>query len=289
MKLVSYNIQYGKGLDGQVDINRILAAVQDAEIIALQEVDRYWPRSGLSDQVQQLSEGLPDHHWVYGAGIDLHYEDSTPGDNKRRQFGNMILSRFPIETSRHHLLPKRGSTGPVSLQRSALEATIRVFDQKVRIYSVHLTHLSSETRLPQIDHLLHVHEHAEYEGYPVNGDLRGFDWEQGVFDQSVPPYAIIMGDFNCPPDSVEYDQLVGPVCDYGGRIGNPVGFVDAWTEAGNDEQAGFTSDIKDQPARLDYCFVSNGIRHWIKDCWVDTKAVGSDHCPVWVELGIAQH
>lgn len=284
MKLVSYNIQYGKGQDEVVDIHRIVDEIQDADIIALQEVERFWPRSGMIDQVALISKRLPDHYFVYGPGVDLHNEQSTALENQRRQFGNMILSRFPIESSRHHLLPKRGSIGPLSLQRSAIEANILVEGKRIRFYSVHLTHLSAQTRLPQIQTLLNIHHRAQHEGHPVNGDLTGFDWEDGVKDQTVSPHAIIMGDFNCQPDSEEYTAMVGPISDYGGRITSTDGFIDAWTYVGNSPDSGATSTVDDEPARLDYCFISPDLRHAIIRCKVDNKAQGSDHFPVWVEI-----
>ena len=40
MKFVSYNIQYGTCKDGRIDLNRITAKVGDADVIALQGVDR---------------------------------------------------------------------------------------------------------------------------------------------------------------------------------------------------------------------------------------------------------
>ena len=49
MKLVTYNIRFGLGLDQQIDLGRIAGAVQDADIIALQEVERFWKHSGMVD------------------------------------------------------------------------------------------------------------------------------------------------------------------------------------------------------------------------------------------------
>ena len=57
-KIVTYNIQFGQGRDGKVDINRIVDALQGADVIALQEVDRFWDRSGMSDQVASLVESF---------------------------------------------------------------------------------------------------------------------------------------------------------------------------------------------------------------------------------------
>ena len=86
------------------------------------------------------------------------------------------------------------------------------------------------------------------------------------------------------PDAPEYDLLVGPDSPYGGRVTHPDGFVDAWTHVGGDPKGGHTSDVKEEPARLDYCFVSASLRHRISSCQVDTEAPGSDHQPLWLEL-----
>ena len=54
--LASYNIQYGTGRDGLYDLARAIEAVKDADIIALQEVERNWKRSGMSDQPAAIAE-----------------------------------------------------------------------------------------------------------------------------------------------------------------------------------------------------------------------------------------
>lgn len=300
MKFVTYNIQYGKGKDGRVDLERSIDAFAGADIIALQEVQRLGPHSGNVDQAQVIAEGLSDYYWVYGAGVDLHVAGGTPTQNTRYQFGNMLLSRQPILTSRHHLLPKYGSTDALSIQRSTIEATVQCGTRLLRLYSAHLTHLSSITRLPQVEALLSIHHNAVFEGAPISGDLRSFDWANGasggaqivpqvvsqIAPQIVPDEAIMLGDFNFQPNSPEYDLLVGPSSDYGGRISNPQGFVDAWCAAGHDLSGGFTSDVNGQPARLDYCFVSNSLQHRVRGCHVDDNAIASDHFPLYIEIDL---
>ena len=59
IKIVTYNIQFGCGRDGKVNLDRIVEVVHDADVIALQEVDRYWPRSGDMDQVKRIVEKFP--------------------------------------------------------------------------------------------------------------------------------------------------------------------------------------------------------------------------------------
>lgn len=281
MKLVTYNIQYGTGRDGVVDLRRIADALGGADVIALQEVERFWPRSGNIDQAQALADMLPEYFWVYGGGVDLHAADAD-ARGARRQFGNMLLCRRPLLTSRHHLLPKHGSTGPLSIQRSALEATARFDGRALRFYSVHLTHLCGGTRLPQVEALLEIHANAAFEGAPISGDVRGGGWDAG--EQVVAADALMLGDFNFQPDSAEYELIAGPLSDYGGRITNPCGFVDAWCAAGHDIAAGFTSDVNDRPARLDYCFAGAALRDCITACRIDERALGSDHFPLWTEM-----
>lgn len=65
MKLVAFNIRFGLGLDQQIDLGRIDEAVRDADIIALQEVERFWNRSGMNDQPDILGQHLKEFYWVY--------------------------------------------------------------------------------------------------------------------------------------------------------------------------------------------------------------------------------
>ena len=290
MKIVTYNIQYGRGKDERFDLGRIAQEIEGADLMALQEVERFWVRSGGVDQPRLIARHFPDHHWAYGPGVDLHPAAALPGEEsagRRRQFGNMLLSRTPLLAIRHHLLPKYASLGPpMSLQRSALEAVIAVRGGHVRVYSVHLTHLSAETRMPQVEALLGIHARAVTEGSSVSGSGLMEEWTRDGMPPPMPRDGILLGDFNMQPDSQEYERVVGPMSPYGGRITNPEGFVDAWVEAGHAVESGTTAEVKDSPARLDYCFVSAGLKDRIQTVRVDSDAVGSDHQPVWMEIDL---
>src|SRR5690606_8979325 len=99
MKVVSYNIQYGTGLDGRYDIGRIAEAVRDADVIALQEVCRNNPRNGGRDMVAELTAALPDRFFVYGPNFEADIGSQVKNgraETRMFQFGNMILSRTPI-------------------------------------------------------------------------------------------------------------------------------------------------------------------------------------------------
>jgi endonuclease/exonuclease/phosphatase family metal-dependent hydrolase len=289
MKLITYNIQYGRGKDERFDLARIAAEIEGADLIALQEVERFWSRSGDVDQPAALAGLLGDYYWVYGPGVDLHAESppgTAAGANRRRQFGNMLLSKSPILASRNHLLPKYASLGPMSLQRNAVECVVDTAAGPLRFYSIHLTHLSAETRLPQVARLLDIHQSAPREGAAITGGGLKDEWTRDGVPGALSPYAVMMGDFNFEPDSQEYARMAGPVSPYGGRVVNPEGLVDAWVEAGHEADAGATADIHGRPVRLDYCFVSAGLRERIGGVQIDEAAEGSDHQPVRIELDL---
>ncbi len=287
MQLITYNIQYGRGKDERFDLERIAAEIKSADIIALQEVERHWSRSGNVDQPAEIAGLLGDCYWVYGAGVDLHV-DSPPGAergaNRRRQFGNMLLSKLPIISSRNHLLPKYASLGPMSLQRNALECVIDTEQGPLRFYSVHLTHLSEETRMPQVERLLEIHRSARFEGAALTGGGLKEEWTQDGMPPPMPGNAVLMGDFNFEPESAEYARIAGPVSPYGGRVVNPEGFVDAWVETGHEVDQGVTAEIYGRPVRLDYCFVSAGLRGLVRSVEIDADASGSDHQPVRISI-----
>ncbi len=288
MQFVSYNIQFGRGKDKRFDLPRIAAEVSGADVIALQEVERFWQRSGNVDQVAELVELFTDYHWVYGPGVDLHIDGEHTGAQhpKRRQFGNLLLSRKPILSSRHHLLPKYASTGPLSLQRSAVEAVIQTSIGALRVYSLHLTHLTAATRIPQIETLLRIHQQAPQEGAAITGSNLSDEWLPDGLSETMPRLALFMGDFNFEPDSKEYEMWTGPVSPYGGTVTNPEGFVDAWVAAGNPPDTGVTAEGKNPGTRLDYCFLSTALQDRIVAARIDNEAQGSDHQPIWLELDV---
>ncbi len=289
MKLVTYNIQFGRGRDEVVDLDRIAREVSGADIITLQEVDRHFSRSGDVDQVTEFMARFAQYHAEYGPGVNLPADrvaDNGRVEHRRRQFGNLTLSRYPIRYVRHHLLPKYASTGPISIQRSALECVIDTPLGLLRVINTHLTHLSGATRLPQIEHLKRIHRDAVLEGEPICGTMDGTYWTLDDPLPGPPTPTLMAGDFNLEPGSPEYEALVGPYSEYGGRITNPALFADAWVAAGHGEHEGVTADLHGRPVRLDYVFLSPDLVPRIARCRIDNDATGSDHQPVWLEFSV---
>lgn len=287
VKFASYNIQYGFGLDGIYDLGRIADSLEGADVIALQEVTRGWESNDFADMVADLAALFPDYFWVYGAPFDLHVaagESGFPPRGTRFRFGNMILSRFPILSSRTHLLPRSRTVSKLNLQRGATEALIDIPNRPLRVYSVHLDHVSIDERIAQIRHL-----NDRINGFCLEGGAVSGAGELDFEELPLPEDYVVMGDFNMVPESPEYCALAGAKDGYYGRvprIGTPVDALAALD--GYHPKSYSWMDPKDHGKRmhLDYCFVSGGLAGSLKAAHVDTDSVGSDHFPVWVEIEV---
>ena len=127
MKFVSFNVQYGIGLDGKYDPERIVRALEGADVIAMQEVSRNFPKNSQADLPEIFAGLLPDFFHVYGAGTKTEGGSSLVNGRMRMrhiEFGNMVLSRFPILATRNILLPRSRTYDRLNIQRSALECLI---------------------------------------------------------------------------------------------------------------------------------------------------------------------
>jgi endonuclease/exonuclease/phosphatase family metal-dependent hydrolase len=274
MLLVTYNIQYGRGRDGRFDLDRIADAVDGADVIALQEVERFWPRSGMVDQVQWLAKRLPEYWWVYGPNLDLFSPAGFPGEasNRRRQFGNLILSRTPIQASRNIALP-RVPGAEQTMQRGALEAiAASPSGRSVRIYSTHLTYLDAAVRRMQLDSLFEEHHRAIAEGGAWAGaHPASAGWMERA-DPAMPESAIVLGDMNFSPGDPEYRTLFADP-------GTP--FIDAWPIV-----RGSDGTPTHAAGHIDHVWVTPDLAGALVAARVDTEAAGSDHQPVWLTLDI---
>ena len=78
MKIVTYNIQFGFGKDERFDLERVAGEVEGADVIALQEVERYWQRSGNVEQPAQLARILHKYYWANGPYFDVDASKADP-------------------------------------------------------------------------------------------------------------------------------------------------------------------------------------------------------------------
>ncbi|WP_162784694.1 endonuclease/exonuclease/phosphatase family protein [Paracoccus suum] len=293
MRVVTYNIQYGKGRDERYDIERTAAALDGADIIGLQEVEAFWDRSGNIHQCERIAE-LLGLHSVYGVTVDIHKGLALPDGRTRdvrRQFGNAVLSRWPILTSRTFLFPKLSPANAHAIQRGITEATIATPLGPVRVYSTHFSHLCEEERLDHARIALELHRRAHADGPVASGGHADPSWLEDS-PPPVPAEAILLGDLNLTPDSPIYAVLTGPVSEMYGRLHRPDGFVDTWTAAGHDEASGPTFYHGDEGwqartgERIDYVLATPGLAKRVTAAEVLTGIDASDHQPLAVTFEV---
>jgi len=281
MKLLSWNIQWGRGMDGQVDLARILLTIRqlgDFDVICLQEVAVNFPGlpgSQGEDQVAELSAGLPGYTAIYGAATDV-----PDGRGGRSQFGNAIFSRLPVGQAWRHLLPWPAEADLPSMQRVLVEAVITADVGPLRVMTTHLEYYSQRQREIQIDAIRRLHAEAcAMSGRPPRVDEEGGSFE--VFPR--PAQALLCGDMNFPASAPERAQILAPFAE-----GEP-GFRDTWSVLHPGEIHAPTVgihpvDFVNQPECFDFVFVTEGLSNRLRAHGIDDATEASDHQPVWVEF-----
>ncbi len=283
MKLTSFNIQYGFGSDGLYDLRRAADTIRDRDLIAVQEVDRHWSRTGHDDQPAILSDLLSDHHMVYAPAFDM----ALPGERtKRRQFGPLILSRWPIIWSRTWPLPKRRMLDPINTQTAALESVIAHPSGPIKLINLHLAHVGVEERLDQIALLKQLLGNPTAEGGPWSGtdDEPQRNWTEGESEPPNPTRAIWAGDFNMEPGSAEYRALLcqtpyHPGARYAEGLIDPAAGLGLHTHV--KEIAGET-----RLRQLDHIFLTPDLAPHVARVWADTTNPASDHFPLHIDLDL---
>ncbi|MFN2315650.1 MAG: endonuclease/exonuclease/phosphatase family protein [Gemmatimonadales bacterium] len=163
LRLVTYNIRHGRGMDGEVNLERTAAVLRELapDIVALQEVDNGVIRSGSQDQAAVLGELLGMHH-AFGSFMD--YQGG--------QYGMAILSRLPIVRENPVALPDGNEP------RVALAVEVEASGgHRLMLVNVHFDWVASDSfRFAQAEHLA------------------------GYLDALTVPY-LLLGDFNDEPAS----------------------------------------------------------------------------------------
>ena len=172
LRILSYNIHHAEGVDGKLDVPRIAQVILsvDPDLVALQEVDKNTIRTGKVNQDIELSR-LTKMNCVFGSNITF----------QGGQYGNAILSKFPIIKNKNFLLPNVDS----GEQRGLLQSQIQISNKEnILFFSTHLDHRRSDTeRLASAK--------------AINQIIS--------LDNKSP--AILAGDFNDVPDSPTLNEL----------------------------------------------------------------------------------
>lgn len=126
LRVLTYNIHHGEGTDGNIDLTRTAEVIRraNADLVALQEVDRTTLRTGDVDQLAEL-EHLTGMHGVFGKAMDF----------QGGEYGVAILSRLPIDAVDNVALPGAPEREP----RTALSVQVATASGlRVRFTSTHL-------------------------------------------------------------------------------------------------------------------------------------------------------
>ena len=283
MKLVTWNIQWGRGIDGRVDLARIVEtarAFADFDVLCVQEVADNFPARGLEgnddrDQFAGLGKLLPGYTRVQGYGVDLDGEDG-----RRRRFGNAIFSRYTVLSARRHALPWPADPSVDTMPRVAVEATLEAPMGAIRVTTTHLEYYSDVQRQAQARRLRELHAEACARALRPPPASR----EGGPFDPTPQTgLAILVGDFNFPPENRAYEEIQAPL------EGGLPRYRDAWPILNGHHPHKPTFCVHSHvysktPYCCDFVFVSEPLAGRVRALAVDSATQASDHQPVLVEI-----
>ncbi|MBR8312252.1 endonuclease/exonuclease/phosphatase family protein [Burkholderia dolosa] len=283
MRLIDWNIQWGRDAAGIVDLSRTVADARrlgDFDVLCLQEVTRGFgslPGRPGADQFAELAALLPGYTIIDAIGADL--PGAEPGA-PRRQFGNAIASRLPVARVLRQLLPWPADADTPSMPRVALDVELHTASGRLRVVTTHLEFYSARQRIAQVDALRERHReacaHAARPAPAENAD--------GPFIATGQPRdAIVCGDFNSAFGSDAYRRFLEPIAD-------APRFVDAWVACharhAPPPTAGVydTAQWSDGPLACDFVFVTDTLLSRVKRCEIDGDVRASDHQPIVLEL-----
>lgn len=247
VRMATYNIQAGMGVDGEYDLDRLADTIRDmdADVIGLQEVDVHWgDRSENENTIKLLAEKL---------GMDYYFApiydlDPDEGSKKRKQYGVAVLSEYPIEQTANREITRLSTQDPdpePELAPGFLEAQIDVDGADVWFYVTHLDYRGDPSiREEQVDDMFDVMEEHDY--------------------------PVLVGDMNANPDAPELQPLFR-------------WFDDAW-ENNTQSGSGYTFPSDSPEKRIDYVLTSKKMS--VENTTVD-HSLASDHFPVSTDVTLA--
>ncbi|OXU14102.1 endonuclease/exonuclease/phosphatase family protein [Sedimentisphaera salicampi] len=193
-RVMTYNVHSCVGMDGKLSPLRIARVLEqyDPDIVCLQELDLGREKTGQKDQTKIIAEILEMDHFFLPA---LEYEEE--------QYGDAILSRFPMKLLKADLLPgvySRYDKEP----RGALLAEIEISGRKIQLVNTHLG-LTGKNQNSQIDALLGESWEAgsgSTENYLLCGDFN-FDSRSSLYRKCSETFK------EAVPDSPPYNTYCG--------------------------------------------------------------------------------
>lgn len=285
MKLLSWNIQWGRGADGVVNLQRTISAIRtlgDFDVICLQELAVGF--AGLQggapvDCVAELAEAFADYSAHFVAAVDL------PGKSGGRSlFGNLTLSRLPVGQVFRHSLPRPPEEGVPSMPRACIEVIVDGPRGPIRVLNTHLEYHSRIQRMTQIAALHTLQCDSVRLAAMDSPQEKSGDGQDSPFAYLPrPASAIVCGDFNCEPGCPEYYRMTAPIS------ADVSGWEDAWRACYSDiphlNTVGLNgAEWPDRAYCCDYFFVSADLVDRVESVAVDQLTAASDHQPVILTL-----
>lgn len=282
MRILSWNIQWGRGLDGRVDLARTAAVIRrhEAEVVCLQEVavnHPGLPGGAAEDQPARLAALLPGYEAIYGVGSDL-----TDGAGGRRQFGELVLSRRPVLQAFRHLLPWPADGAVPSMQRAAVEVVVATAAGPLRVVTTHLEYYSAGQRAAQVEALRQLQAEGHRHGRASRSAA-----------ETDPPFAVLprgewavfCGDFNFPAGASEHGRMQAAIAT------DVPPLLDAWSVARPGQPHAATVGVHGAsftaaPACYDFFFVGADVAKRVLGTEVDAATDASDHQPILLELDL---
>jgi endonuclease/exonuclease/phosphatase family metal-dependent hydrolase len=251
VRVVTYNIHHGEGVDGKFDLERIARVLRAAEpdLVALQEVDQGTRRAGGVDQPAELAR-LTGMQVVFGHNID--YDGGG--------YGTAVLTKLPIRSHKSVKL------------KSFYESTPQHAEQR----GVQVIELGDETG----PGLLFLCTHLDYRP-PDDERMASAKTINELVAKRGDELAILAGDLNATPENrviaefAKQWKIAGMQEGRGGRAegGGPEGAKPLLT---------FPAGKPDR--WIDYVMVRPAERWEIVELRVLEEPVASDHRPLLAVL-----
>ncbi len=152
LRLVTYNIHKGIGVDHQYHLDRIIKICKNtkADFIALQEVSSHFPRSQNDPMAEILSQEL---NMFYKLGLNVNL--------RKGAYGNASLSRHPILTSQNYDISLH-----FKKKRSCLATQIQFFGENLLILNIHLG-LANFERRRQMQKIIEYAQQNKFQNMPL--------------------------------------------------------------------------------------------------------------------------
>ena len=141
IRVMTYNIHVGVGMDRKLDLQRIADVINAArpDLVGLQEVDRGVKRTEGKDEIAEL-----------GAMTRMEYAFAPNLDYQGGKYGVAILSRFPIKNSEHRMFENKRE----SERRGMLRVEVEVDGKRIHFVTTHLDYQFEDGRLFETEQML---------------------------------------------------------------------------------------------------------------------------------------